>query len=169
MSRAILFCLAVAASAALAHDYTHGPLVIGHPWSRPTAAGIPTGVAYLTLTNNGPTEEVLLAARTPAAQRVEIHQTLMSEGMMRMRPLAQIRIAPGGSVRIAPGGIHLMLVGLEVPLAVGDEIPLTLVFREAGEIEVKIRVESRDDVAARHGGRQPHTRRAYNAEESATM
>jgi iron complex outermembrane receptor protein len=149
MSKAILLaCLAVAGPAAVAHDYTIGHLVIGHPWSRPAAAGIPTGVAYLTITNNGPKEEVLVGARTPAAQRVEIHQTIVSEGMARMRPLPQITIPPGGSVKIAPGGIHLMLVGLTVPLAAGDEIPLTLVFREAGDIEVEIKVEARDAAAA---------------------
>jgi iron complex outermembrane receptor protein len=149
MSKAILLaCLAVAGPAAVAHDYTIGHLVIGHPWSRPAAAGIPTGVAYLTITNNGPEEEVLVGARSPAAQRVEIHQTFMSEGMTRMRPLPQVTIMPGRSVKIAPGGIHLMLVGLKVPLAAGDEIPLTLVFREAGDVEVEIRVESRDAAAA---------------------
>jgi iron complex outermembrane receptor protein len=149
MSRtSFLACLALAGSAAFAHDYTHGHLVIGHPWSRPAAAGMPTGVAYLTITNNGPKEEVLVGARTPAAQRVEIHQTSVSEGMARMRPLPQVRIVPGSTVKIAPGGIHLMLIGLEVPLTAGDEIPLTLVFREAGDVEVEISVESREAAVA---------------------
>ena len=40
-------------SAAFSHDYTLRPLVIGHPWSRPTAPGVPMGVAYLSITNNG--------------------------------------------------------------------------------------------------------------------
>jgi iron complex outermembrane receptor protein len=147
MSRFILALLALAASAAFAHDYTRGPLVIGHPWSRPTAPGVPTGVAYLSITNNGPTEEVLLGARSPAAERVELHQTIVSEGMARMRPLPQIAIAPGATVRIAPGGIHFMLFGLTAPLAPGDEVPLILSFRVAGDIEVGIKVETRDAAA----------------------
>jgi copper(I)-binding protein len=148
MSRTILLaCLVLAGSAATARDHTSGHLVIGHPWSRPAAAGIPTGVAYLTITNNGPKEEVLLGARTAAAQRVEMHHTIVSEGMARMRPLPQITIPAGSSVKVEPGGIHLMLVGLKAPLTAGDEIPLTLVFREAGDVEVEIKVEARDAAA----------------------
>ena len=37
-----------------AHQYSLGNLVIGHPWSRPTASGMPMGVAYLSITNHGP-------------------------------------------------------------------------------------------------------------------
>jgi iron complex outermembrane receptor protein len=105
------------------------------------------GVAYLSITNNGPTEEVLLGARSPAAARVELHQTIVSEGMARMRPLPQIAIAPGATVRIAPGGIHLMLFNLTAPLSIGDEVPLILSFREAGEFAVEIKVEARDTAA----------------------
>lgn len=150
---ALLALLALTASAAFSHDYTRGPLAIGHPWSRPTAPGVPVGVAYLSITNSGPTEEVLLGARSPAAARVELHQTLVSEGMARMRPLAQIAIAPGATVRIVPGGIHLMLFNLKSPLSLGDEVPLTLIFREAGEVDVAIKVEARDSAAAVSSGR----------------
>ncbi len=144
MSRFLLALLVLTVSAAHSHDYTRGDLAIGHPWSRPTAAGIPTGVAYLSITNNGPTPEVLLGAHSPAAARVELHQTLVSEGMARMRPLPQIEIAPGETVRIAPGGIHFMLFNLKAPLTLGDAVPLTLRFRNAGEIEIEIEVEARD-------------------------
>jgi iron complex outermembrane receptor protein len=144
MSRFLLALLALTASAAFSHDYTHGDLAIGHPWSRPVAAGIPTGVAYLSITNNGSTGEILLGGRSSAALRVEMHQTIVSEGMARMRPLPQIAIAPGATVRIAPGGIHLMLFGLKQPLTLGANVPLTLLFRNAGEVEVTIKVEARD-------------------------
>ena len=52
----LLFTLLAAvllAAAAHAHQYSVGNLVIGHPWSRPTASGMPIGVAYLSITNNG--------------------------------------------------------------------------------------------------------------------
>jgi iron complex outermembrane receptor protein len=149
MSRTLLALLALAlvATAAPAHDYTVGSLQIGHPWSRPVAAGMPVGVAYLSITNHGKTEEVLLSARSPAAARVEIHQTIVSEGMARMRPLPQIAIAPGATVKIAPGGIHLMLLGLERAFVLGDEVPLTLTFRDAGDVPVVIKIEARDVTA----------------------
>src|SRR6185436_11254813 len=70
---------ALCAMAASAHQYELGTLVIGHPWSRPTAPGMPMGVAYLSITNNGPSPDALVAASSPAAARVEFHQTTLSD------------------------------------------------------------------------------------------
>jgi copper(I)-binding protein len=130
-------------AAAGAHEFHSGDLVIAHPWSRPTAPGMPMGVAYLSITNNGKAEDTLIAASSPAAARVEMHETTISDGMARMRPLRQIVIGPGQSVQIAPGGIHLMLVDLKAPLALGASVPLTLIFRVAGKVEVTLDVEAR--------------------------
>ena len=127
---------------ALAGDYTLGNLTISHPWSRATAPGMPMGVAYLTITNRGKAADVLVAASTPAAAQVEIHQTTMSDGMARMRPVQEVAIAPGRTVKIEPGGIHLMLVGLKQPLSPLDTVPLTLRFRDAGEITIQLSIES---------------------------
>ena len=145
--------LMVAAWAALAsaHDYQVGKIFIAHPWSRPTAPGMPMGVAYFTVENRGSAEDVLIGASTPAAARVEFHQTTLSEGMARMRPLAQVSLPPGKSVKLEPGGIHLMLVELKHPLEAGTQVPLTLVFRDAGQVEVLLHVEARDHTNLENG------------------
>lgn len=127
-----------------AHDYTLGPIVIGHPWSRPTAPGMPMGVAYFTLTNNGNQPDALIGARTPRAARVEIHGTRIEDGVARMRPLEEIPLAPGKTVKVEPGGIHLMLVELDDALVSGTRVPLTLEFRVAGQVTVELSVEMRD-------------------------
>jgi copper(I)-binding protein len=134
----------VLATVAAAHQYELGKLTIDHPWSRPTAAGMPMGVAYFSITNHGNAPDVLLGASTPAAASVQMHQTTITEGMARMRPLTEIVIAPGATVRIEPGGIHLMLVDLKAPLELGKSVPLELQFRAAGTITVQLRVEARD-------------------------
>jgi copper(I)-binding protein len=133
--------LAVLAWPAAAQQFQFGPLVIEHPWSRATASGMPMGAAYLSITNTGKAADVLLAASTPAAARVEMHQTTIVDGISRMRPLAEVAIAPGSTVKIEPGGIHLMLVDLKAPLEKDRQIPLDLTFRRAGKITVMIRVE----------------------------
>jgi copper(I)-binding protein len=142
-----LFALLAAgclAAGAAAQPYELGPLTIDHPWSRPTAPGMPMGVAYFSVTNHGSAPDVLLGASTPAAASVQMHQTTFSEGMARMRPLTEIVIAPGATVRIEPGGIHLMLVDLKAPLELGKSVPLELQFRTAGKITVQLSVEARD-------------------------
>jgi len=140
-----LFLLLVAATCAVATTpqlYPLGELIIGKPWSRPTAAGMPMGVAYLTITNNGSAPDALIAASTPAAARVEFHQTTISGGMARMRPVTEIAIPARGTVTIEPGGIHLMLVDLGSPLEAGKLVPLVLEFRKAGRITVQLSIEA---------------------------
>jgi iron complex outermembrane receptor protein len=141
----ILLALAVAWPAETnAHDYQAGNILIAHPWSRPTAPGMPMGVAYFSLENRGATDDVLVSASTPAAARVEFHQTTLSEGLARMRPLAQVVLPAGKTVKVEPGGIHLMLVELKHALEAGKQVPLTLVFRDAGAIEVMLNIEPRN-------------------------
>jgi len=139
-----LLLVGLLALPAAAHRYELGTLTIGHPWSRPTAPGMSMGVAYLTITNNGKVPDALVAASTPAATRVEFHQTSYADGMARMRPLQEIVIAPGESLKIEPGGIHLMLVDLHSALAIGKPVPLTLEFRVAGRITVELSVAAQD-------------------------
>ena len=149
MSRSFLALFAcLLAGVVGAHEYTHGKLSIGHPWSRPTMPGMSMGVGYLSITNHGTAPDALVAASTPAAASVEFHETRIDGGMARMRPLTEIAVAPGATVKIQPGGIHLMLVGLEAPLELGKSIPLTLEFRAAGKITVELFIEARDAAPA---------------------
>lgn len=148
MKRSILAVTLLWVASASAHDYTAGKIFIAHPWARPTAPGMPMGVAYFTLENRGDTDDALVAASTPAAARVEFHQTTMTEGIARMRPLAEILLPAGKTIRVEPGGVHAMLVELKQPLLAGSQVPLVLEFRHAGRVEVQLRVESRDIASA---------------------
>jgi iron complex outermembrane receptor protein len=126
------------------HEYAIGSIRVDHPWARPAPAGLVMGVAYFTLENRGGTDDALVAASTPAATRVEFHQTTLADGMARMRPLEQVALPAGKTVKVEPGGIHLMLVQLKQPLVAGVPVPLTLEFREAGKVEVQLSIENRD-------------------------
>jgi copper(I)-binding protein len=137
----MLLAAGTLAAAAQAHQYSVGKLVIGHPWSRPTASGMPVGVAYLSITNLGSKQDTLIAASTPAAARVEFHRTRLESGMARMRPAGAVIVAANTTVTAEPGGLHLMLVDLKAPLVEGTSIPLVLQFESAGTITVQLKVE----------------------------
>jgi copper(I)-binding protein len=117
-----------------------GGLVVSNAWSRPTPAGMGMGVGYFTVTNRGSRTDTLIHASTPAAAGVEFHESLLVDGMARMRPREAIPVPAGGTVQLQPGGLHLMLVGLKAPLAAGSKVPLTLTFRGAGTIQVELAV-----------------------------
>lgn len=99
-----------------------------------------TTAGYMTIRNEGDGADRLTGASSSAAERVEIHSSNMVDGVMRMRPLAEIEIPADGSTVFAPGGNHLMLIGLEAPLAVGATVELTLTFDRAGEVLVPAQV-----------------------------
>jgi len=134
--------VALAASAALAHDYKAGAIVINHPWARATPRGASVGAGYLTLTNTGTTTDRLIAATAAAADRVELHEMTMVDGVMRMRPVKNgVELKPGEKIEFRSGAFHLMLVDLKEPLQQGQRVKGTLTFEKAGAVDIEFAVE----------------------------
>ena len=128
---------------ASAHDYTLGTLEIGHPWTRATPPTAKAGGGFLTITNTGSTPDRLIAARSTASDKVEIHEMKMDGNVMRMRELEKgLEIPPGATVMLKPGGYHIMFMELKSPLAKDAKVPVTLVFEKAGSIDVEMKVEA---------------------------
>jgi len=137
---ALAVCLAAAASARA--QTAPGPTIeIAHPFARATAATAKTGAAYFTIVNTGTSDDRLIAASSPVAEKSEPHSTIDDNGVTRMRPLAGIEVKAGERVELKPGGMHLMLTGLKAPLRIGQSFPLTLNFEKAGTVSVMVAVE----------------------------
>lgn len=135
--------LALAALAALAHDYKAGAITINHPWARATPQGATVGAGYLTLTNTGTAPDRLVGASAAAADHVELHEMSMTDGVMRMRPVKDgIELKPGQTVEFKSGAFHLMMVDLKQPLQQGQRVKGTLTFEKAGSVEVEFAVEA---------------------------
>ncbi len=138
---ALAALLALLAIPARAHDYKLGALEIGNPWTRATPPTAPTGGGFLTITNKGTTPDRLIAVRSPASSKVEIHEMKMDGNIMRMREIEKgIEIPPGATVELKPGGFHLMFMELKAPFAKDSKVPVTLVFEKAGSIDIELQV-----------------------------
>lgn len=120
-------------------------IAVADAWAR--ASVTETGAAYLTVSNTGTKDDVLLEVRSPAAGKVEIHDMTMEGMVMKMRKLDALPVAAGGRVELAPGGKHIMLIGLAELLTEGMSVPLTLVFESAGEVEVSAPVRPAGQMA----------------------
>jgi copper(I)-binding protein len=143
-----LFCC----SSASAQEIKAGDLVLERPWSRATPAGSQVGAGYLIITNKGASADRLVAAATPAAGRVEIHEMAMQNDVMTMRPLpGGLPIEPGKQVALAPGGYHIMFMELKAPFKQGDKIPVTLEFQKAGKVQVTFDVQAVGAQSPAHG------------------
>lgn len=133
--------MALVATAASAHEYKVGSLVINHPWSRATPKGATVGGGYLKITNTGTTPDRFVSGSSDAGKRFEIHEMSMDGGVMKMRALPNgIEIAPGATVEFKPGSYHVMFVGIEKPFEKGDKVKATLTFEKAGKVDVEFHV-----------------------------
>src|SRR5690606_25837160 len=118
--RLLVVALVLAGPAAFAHDYTKGSLHITHPWSRETPKGASVGAGYLAIENRGSTADRFIGFSSEIAERFEIHEMAVTDGVMRMRPLAKgVEIDAGMTATFQPGGLHLMFVKLKRPLQKG--------------------------------------------------
>ena len=114
-------------------------LVITHSLAYPREAAAPVGIAYVSIANGGPGEDRLLSAESPVSERVEIHETVDEEGMIKMKHHDKgVLIEEGETLLMEPGGSHLMLMGMKTALVDGEKLKMTLHFKKAGPMEIEI-------------------------------
>lgn len=108
-----------------------------------------SGAAFMVISNAGTQDDRLVEARSDIAARVELHTHLMdSSGVARMVEVEDgFPVPAGGSHALQRGADHVMFMGLHQPLEAGQTVHVTLVFEQAGEVEVEIPVVE----AARQG------------------
>lgn len=96
----------------------------------------------------------LVAAASPAAKIVEVHEMAMKGNVMEMRAVESIALPAGKSVELKPGGYHVMLIDVVKPLSRGDSVPLTLTLvgkdGKKSTLQVKAEVRAPDGGAAKH-------------------
>jgi copper(I)-binding protein len=146
-----MVCLLLSASGspptlAMPRDSRVGDIVISHPHAPPTRDGQPNGAVYFHhIENLGSQDDILVSATTRRARRMEVHEMSMDNNTMRMREISGIALPAKTRVALmrgAPGGFHLMVLGLDKPLLVGETFEVILRFRQAGDIAVKVEVET---------------------------
>jgi copper(I)-binding protein len=127
------------ASAAPAAETHAGNLVLRDGWVRVPPKGARAGAAYLTIANDGDSEDRLTGGKTAAADFLEMHEMKMDKGVMSMRAVeGGLALPPRSETRLKPGGYHLMLIGLKTSIAAGDDIVMTLHFAKQGEVTVHL-------------------------------
>ncbi len=119
------------------------------PWARLMPPGQPNTAAFMLLENASEEDIVLVAARSPASEVVELHTHIQDEGMMRMREVARIDVPAGGQTELRPGGLHVMLIGLVEPLAPAVAVAITLVFADGSTLELHAPTRHPRDMSGR--------------------
>lgn len=145
--------LMMLAGAAAAQDGM-AEITVTTPFAYETSAMAQAGAGYMDITNTGDEGDVLLSAEADFP-RVMLHNTVMDGDVAKMEHLMNVPIPAGETVSFAPGGMHVMFMGLgNDTLEAGETIPATLVFENAGRVDVVFEVKARsndtDDAHAGH-------------------
>lgn len=121
------------------------PLRFENAWIREAPPASPVMAGYVTITNGGKGEVLIDDVESRQFGGGEIHEMREINGMMRMRPVPQVRLEPDQTVELKPGGLHVMLFQPVAALKPGDRATLEFVLsdgtRRAVEFEVRAAVE----------------------------
>lgn len=142
------------AATAVADPVSQGDLVLSDAYVRAMPPNAPVAGGFVTITNKGKQDDRLVAARSPQAGEMQIHEMAMDGDVMKMRELPDgLPIPAGSTVELKPGGYHLMFMQVPKPFAEGETVETTLVFEKAGEIALPLAVRAK---AAAPAGQQGH-------------
>ena len=107
-----LTCLAIVGAVLLgACERNDGPpVVIANIEVTSPRPGAAMSAGYLEISNRSDTALTITRVDSPQFGKVEMHQTIVEDGIARMRPLDKLDIAPGEAAVLERGGKHLMLM-----------------------------------------------------------
>ena len=86
------------------------PLVATDVTVKQPMPGMQMTAGYFTLTNNATQAINVTHITSPQFASVEMHESVVEDGMARMYPLGELTILAGTTVQFEPGGKHLMLM-----------------------------------------------------------
>jgi copper(I)-binding protein/cytochrome oxidase Cu insertion factor (SCO1/SenC/PrrC family) len=115
-------------------------LIIKDAWIREAHPEAKVNAGYMTLHNAGSEDMVLVGVKSQAHDKAELHEMVMTEGMMNMRRITSLSIPAGGETQLRPGAKHLMLMGPRKPLSRGQKVSITFVFQSGKEQTVTVPV-----------------------------
>lgn len=152
MTRTLLgTLLLLAATAAFAQ------VTVKDPWVRATVPQQKATGAFMKLESDE--DARLVAASSPVAGVVELHEMAMEQGVMKMRAIPSIAVPAGRGVELKPGGYHIMLMELKGQVKEGDMVPIALTFeaKDGKRRTIEVKAPARHlKTAPGHGEMKKH-------------
>ena len=134
-------------------EHKVGDLMLKAPFARATLPNQPVAGAFLTISNMGSEDDVLVAVSSTVSERGEVHEMKMDGDTMKMREMADGLVIPAGeTVELKPGGYHLMFMQLNEPLVEGEMVEATLEFQSAGSVTIPFAIMGKGAKSMDHSG-----------------
>jgi len=127
--RTLLGLVGILAAVATANVGARQPsLTVSDAWARATVEGQTGSGIFLRLRSSEDAQ--LVGASSSAAERVEIHEMRVVNGMMTMRRIERLPLPAEQTVALEHD-YHVMLIGLKRPLQPGRSVVVTLHWLDA--------------------------------------
>lgn len=124
----------------LASAYAADGLMVENAWVREAPPGAMALAGYMTIRNPGDKDRSLVSAQAADFGAVELHRSVIEDGVARMLPQESMPIPAGGELALKPGDYHLMLMRPKAALKEGDQVKLSLGFDDGSTLEVTLPV-----------------------------
>jgi copper(I)-binding protein len=115
-----------------------GKLTINGGWVRISTNDV--AAAYFQVKNGG-LDDTLESVKASVGSAAQIHETITEGASSKMQEVTDgVDVPANGELTLDPGGYHVMIMGLTSPLSEGDSVDLTLQFKNAGAVTIKVPV-----------------------------
>jgi hypothetical protein len=123
-------------------SFAQSKVVVEDAWVGEVPPSSPVAAAYMTIKNNGTSDDKLLRVTSSISGSTMIHETVVDDqGVASMNMVDALVIPAGKSVVLKPGGTHIMLMDLKEPVTGKEKIELDLKFENAGDMKVEAPVK----------------------------
>jgi copper(I)-binding protein len=110
--------------------------------------------AYFTI-HGGSAPLTLRAVETDAAVRLEMHESMMHEGMATMAPLESVDVPAGAKIEFKPGGKHIMLWQINQQVVAAGKVEFKLTFSNGDRLLVDAVIQGPDGQPVGSGAAAP--------------
>ena len=122
-------------SAAACNQNSPESFSIDNAWVREAPPNATAMAGYVTIKNNTQQKHILSYAKSAQFNQVEIHRTIIENGVAKMRRQNNLPIPADGSLILEPGSYHLMLLTPKSPLKANDEVTVTIGLKMDDKVE----------------------------------
>ncbi|MCP4406221.1 MAG: copper chaperone PCu(A)C [Gammaproteobacteria bacterium] len=125
-------------------------LQISEAWIREAPPNAMALAGYMTVNNRGTEDRQLVAVSSIDFKRIELHRSMLVEGVARMIPQERMPIPAAGHLELKPGDYHLMLMHPRRSLKVGEEVKAILSFDNDQQLTAVFTVKKSQGSAHQH-------------------
>ncbi len=130
----------LAAPMALASCAEPQPLYVDQAWIQLNPNPSAPAAGYFVV-HGGEQPVQLLRVTSDGAMRIDMHQSVMTNGMMTMAPVNSTDVPVKGTVRFEPGGKHLMIQGINPAYLKEGKLTLTMLFSNNDRLIVDAQIK----------------------------